>query len=282
MEIAKSDDPCLDFCLWPYTPLADLSGQLRSINLLYNSFQLAGAEHLMALCQAVRQGVGDFQTVWGIKYSEQGFSWELYFYDYQRLARSVSASRLIDVLSPWLSCDLSVNENSPYFMFSIDLERETLHRQNFLNELNLYIGNAGSQVSSGMSYCLTESGLRFDNLYSFFDSINERDDICAKLTSSAHLDWKCLRPEQILWPELMDCQTVVIANKRLSDGVYFSRITVDKLLWFLKRTEFPVTHIDYLERNRHLLCHLLFDVGFDYVMADEKIIITKCAYYGVF
>ena len=282
MEVAKNDDSCLDFCLWPYEPLGEQSGQLRSINLLHDSFRLAGAEHLMELCQAIRQGVGDFQTVWGIKHSEQGFSWELYFYDYQRLDHSVSASRLIEVLSPWLSCDLKVNESSPYFMFSIDLERDTLHSKSSLNELNLYIGNAGSQVSSGMSYCLSAGGLRFDNLYSFFDSANERDDIYAKLTSSAHLDWSHFRPEQVLWPELMECQTVVVANKRLSDGVYFSRITVDQLLWFLKRVEFPAAHTAYLERNRDSLRHLLFDVGFDYTMAGERIIITKCAYYGVF
>ncbi|MTI14999.1 hypothetical protein [Sansalvadorimonas verongulae] len=282
MEYAQADDPCLDFCLWPYEPLVPQSARLRSVNLLYNSFRLAGAEHLIELCQVIRKEIGDFQTVWGIKQSEQGLSWELYFYDYQRLERAVSASRLIEILSPWFRCDLKVNESSPYFMFSIDLERDTLVNRHTLEEVNIYIGNAGSQVSSGMSYCLNANGLRFDNLYSFFDMKNERDDVYAKLTSSVHLDWQHFRPEQVLWPELMDCQTAVIANKRLSDGVYFSRITVEQLLFFLSVVKFSANHVAYVYLNREFFRHLLFDVGFDYTMTDNRIIITKCAYYGVF
>ncbi|WP_211830294.1 hypothetical protein [Kistimonas asteriae] len=282
IEWAESNDPCLDYCLWPYEPRCSQSGKLRSINLLHASFQQAGAEQLVDICQAIRDAVGDFQTVWGIKQSEKGFSWELYFYDYERLQRRVSASRLIDVLSPWLSCDLAVNENSPYFMFSLNLEPETGHNLRSLDSINIYMGNAGSNVSSGLSYSLTADGLIFDNLYSFFDARNEQDDILAKMACSAHLSLDSLNPDDVLWPELVDCQTIVVANKRLCEGIYFSRVTVDQLLFFLRKTHFPAAHVAYVEKNRDRLEHLLFDVGFDYTMVEGTINITKSAYYGVF
>ncbi len=282
IEWAKSNDPCLDYCLWPYHPLSSQSGKLRSINLLHDAFQQAGAEQLIDVCQTIRDAIGDFQTVWGIKQSEKGFSWELYFYDYERLQRQVSASRLIEVLSPWLSCDLTVNENSPYFMFSLDLEPETGYGQRSLDSINIYMGNAGSNVSSGLSYSLTEDGLTFDNLYSFFDAKSELDDILAKMACSAHLGLDSLNPDDVLWPELVDCQTIVVANKRLCEGIYFSRITVDQLLFFLRKTRFPAAHVAYVEKNRDRFDHLLFDVGFDYTMVKGTINITKSAYYGVF
>ena len=282
IEWAESNDPCLDYCLWPYAPRCNQSGKLRSINLLHDSCQQAGAEQLVDICQAVREAIGDFQTVWGIKQSEKGLSWELYFYDYERLQRQVSVSRLIDVLSPWLSCDLNVNENSPYFMFSLDLESETGQGQRSLDSINIYMGNAGSNVSSGLSYSLTADGLTFENLYSFFDARHEQDDILAKMACSAHLNLDSLEPGDVLWPELVDCQTIVVANKRLCEGIYFSRVTVDQLLFFLRKTHFPAAHVAFVENNRDRLDHLLFDVGFDYTMVEGTINITKSAYYGVF
>ena len=282
IEWAKSNDPCLDYCLWPYEPRSSQSGKFRSINLLHDSFQQAGAEQLIDICHAIRDAIGDFQTVWGIKQSEKGFSWELYFYDYERLQRQVSVSRLIEVLSPWLSSDLTVNENSPYFMFSLDLEPETGQCQRSLDSINIYMGNAGSNVSSGLSYSLTADGLTFDNLYSFFDARSEQDDILAKMACSAHLNLESLNSEAVLWPELVDCQTIVVANKRLCEGVYFSRVTIDQLLFFLRKTGFPGDHVKFVENSRDKLDHLLFDVGFDYTMVDNAITITKSAYYGVF
>ncbi|GAA4652682.1 hypothetical protein GCM10023116_49660 [Kistimonas scapharcae] len=282
IEWAKANDPCLDYCLWPYDPLRSQSGKFRSINLLNESFQQAGAEQLIGICQLIRDAIGDFQTVWGIKQSEKGFSWELYFYDYERLQRKVSASRLIEVLSPWLSCGLTVNENSPYFMFSLDLEPETGSSQCSLDAINIYMGNAGSNVSSGLSYSLTADGLTFDNLYSFFDARSEQDDILAKMACSAHLGLDSLNSDDVLWPELVDCQTVVVANKRICEGIYFSRVTVDQLLFFLRKTRFPAAHVAYVEKHRDRFDHLLFDVGFDYTMVEGTINITKSAYYGVF
>jgi hypothetical protein len=38
----------------------------------------------------------------------------------------------------------------------------------------------------------------------------------------------------------------------------------------------------FLEENRSKLDHLEFDVGFDYRMEEDRLIILKSGYYGIF
>jgi hypothetical protein len=45
---------------------------------------------------------------------------------------------------------------------------------------------------------------------------------------------------------------------------------------------YPAATIEFVERNRARLDHLLFDVGFDYTMREGKLVALKSAYYGVF
>jgi hypothetical protein len=40
--------------------------------------------------------------------------------------------------------------------------------------------------------------------------------------------------------------------------------------------------IAFLEENRSKLDHLEFDVGFDYRMEEDKLMILKSGYYGTF
>lgn len=283
VECAEADDPAIDFCLWPYTAPLSPEGKLRSITLLNHSFDVAGADpRLAGVTQAIRRGFGDFNTVWGVKKRGTELSWEYYFYDYDRLERTSSISRFLQVTQPCFDSPLVPREGSPYFMFSVDLDSALVSRQRELDEINIYIGNVGSDVSSGICYSQTEAGLRLDNLYYFFDAGKQWEEIVAKVACSAHLDLRAFQIAQILWPELVDCQTIVVANKKRCDGVYFSRITVDQLMFFLKRLDYPMALVQFVEKNRDRLDHLLYDVGVDYVMEDGQIVPIKSAYYGVF
>ena len=88
--------------------------------------------------------------------------------------------------------------------------------------------------------------------------------------------------KSLLWPELTDCQTIVVANKKNNDGLYFSRINIDQLIQFLNKCHYPQAIIEHAEKNRDQLDHMLYDVGIDYVMEDGNINILKSAYYGFF
>lgn len=283
LELATAQDRHYDFCLWEYAPVASSSGKLRSVNLLLHSLALQGLEQRGAeIVRAIRQGFGHSRTVWGVKQEEGRIDWEFYFYDYERLQRVRSISRLLKIIGPLVPSQVEVSEQQPYFMFSIDLTTEHMAAGKPIEEIQMYIGNIGSLVSSGICYAVTKTQTRLKNFYFFFDARTEMANIHGKLTSSAYLAPANPDLNDILWPELTSCQTIVVANKQDRDGVYFSRITVDQLLVFLTRLRYPSGHIQFVEQNRDALSHMLYDVGFDYRVENNRLNIVKSAYYGVF
>ncbi len=283
LELCTSGDRFFDYCLWEYTPIANTQNKLRSVNLLLESFEQAQlGERANLLIRAIQAAFGDARTVWGVKYENGRMAWELYFYDYDRQARYRSVTRLLDIVRPWLQSDLQVIEACDYFMFSIDLDAEALKEKQRIDEIQIYMGNVGSSVSSGICYSVTRSAMTMKNFYFFFDFKSQVQEIVDKLTSSVYLDLSQFDIESVLWPELCPCKTIVLSNKRSHDGIYFSRITIDQLIFFLRRLSYPAHTIDFLTQHRQQLDHMLYDVGFDYRMQDGKLQILKSAYYGVF
>lgn len=283
LELCREGEPCFDYCMWPYEPRTPVAGKLRASNLLFQSFAVAGlADVLMPVCSALRQALGENRTVWGVKYAEGTLSWEFYFYDYERLERQLSLTRVLEVLKPFVNCDLQFSESRPYFMFSIDLDASWAAADKRLDALSIYMGNIGNHVSSGISYELSKQGLVFDNLYYFFDGQTEFGEAMEKLACSAHLDLPGLALSDVAWPEMRDCGVLVVANKRNCEGIYYGRVGVEKLLWAMERMAMPAALRDYIRANQAQLDHLLFDVGIDYRMEDGEIRFLKSAYYGVF
>ena len=283
LELSVKGDALFDYCLWEYAPVASVEGKLRSVNLLNNSFASESAAPGAAeLVQAVRQAFGPSRTVWGVKQENGRISWELYFYDYARQQRTRSVTQLLKVIRPWVACDLTVSETRDYFMFSIDLDAALLNGSARMESLDMYIGNVGSTVSSGICYAVTREAVTMKNFYFFFDARTQMREIADKVRSSAYLDLAAFDLDKVLWTELRVCQTIVVANKRSQDGIYFSRITIEQLLVFLRRMQFPQVQIDFAERHRSRLDHLLYDVGIDYRMENGVLKILKSAYYGVF
>lgn len=283
LEFTTPRDPFLDFCMWPYRPPSPYHAKLRSVNLLLHAFAFANAgERAFRIVQAVRDGIGPFRTVWGVKQSGGRIAWELYFYDYERREREISVAKLLSVLEPMVRCDLRINEKTNYFMFSIDVDADLFAGSRKIEEIHLYLGNPGSSVSSGICYSLTERGAHLENFYFFFDARRDHDDIRAKVACSAHLDSTVIGIERILWPELKGCRIIVVANKQRHDSVYFSGIDVAQLVFFLKKMAYPEPLVAFVEDNQSRLDHLLYDVGFDYRMEGRELIVSKSAYYGVF
>ena len=281
LERIGPSDRFADFCLWDYTPPATPTRKLRSANLLWRSIaSTGGAPHLIAACEALRRALGPGQTVFGVKKFGDRLAFEFYFYDYARLERQVSISRVRKAL-PSVACDLPGAEGRPYFMFSIDLDEDIASGRRPLESVNVYIGNPGSQVSSGICYEHTAAGYRLANFYFFFDAKKEMAEIEAKAACSAHHDLRGFPRASVLRPDLLDCQVIVVANKKDNDGVYFSRLPVDPFLAFLRRERFPAELVTFAEDHRGELDHMLYDVGLDYAVEDGKLRIVKSAFYGL-
>jgi len=282
-EYTTGQDTFYDFCLWEYAPLGSPENKLSSANLLFHSFEFAGLNDcIYDLIWAVRKGFGVSRTVWGLKKLGNDIRWEFYFYDYKRVERERSITRLLEILRPLVRCDIEVNENLHYFMFSIDIDEELVSGTRDLDEIHMYIGNPGSSVSSGICYSLTKSGTRLENFYFFFDAGKEFDAIAAKAICSAHVDETRIDLRQILWPEMRTAQVIVVANKQGNDAVYFSRINVDQLIFFMRRMGYPKGLVSFVEQNRSKLDHLLYDAGFDYRMEGGDLRILKSGLYGIF
>ncbi len=282
-EYTTGQDVFYNYCLWEYKPLVDCEHKFRSINLLYHTFDLAGVdERAIELVTAIRQGIGPSLTVWGLKRQDENLRWEFYFYDYARRERERSITRLLDVIRPFVPCDIRENANDYYFMFSIDIDDALVTGARSLDEIHMYIGNVGSAVSSGICYSLTASGRRLENFYFFFDPKRHLAEIMSKVCCSAYVDTTVIDPDLILWPELKNCTTICVANKQDNDCIYFSGINVDQLLFFLQRMAYPDQIVSFVEDNRSNLDHLQYDVGIDYRMEGEDLVVLKSGYYGNF
>ncbi len=285
VEHATADDPALDFCLWPYEPPVPPRDKLRSLTLLMHTFELGGvAAPAREVVDALRRGLGPFTTVWGVKWIDGRLQWEFYFYDYRRLERERSMTRVFDVLRPLIPSRVRPNEGHPYFMFSIDFTVATLSGRAGFDEAHMYIGNPGSSVSSGISYTVGANPDEnvLENFYFFFDAARQIEEVRGKIGCSAYLEPAAFEIDAILWPELRDCQTLVVANKRHNDAMYFSRIDVRQLAMFFERLGYPGPLVTLAQDERARLDHMLYDVGIDYRVEGGTVRILKSGFYGVF
>ncbi|MFT4782319.1 MAG: hypothetical protein ACI9IV_000045 [Paracoccaceae bacterium] len=280
----RAGDAALDYCLWPYErPVPPLGGALRSEAMLAHSFEFAGIfTPMMQICAALRRALGPFKTVWGIKSRNGVLSWELYFYDYARLERTFGMAGFRKATEGLLNVTAPVADDRPYFMFSVEIEKRHLMGDP-IDQVDIYIGNPGSDVSSGICYGVSRAGIEMRNFYFFFDAVPHAAEIADKIASNAHIPVSRLHLPDILWPRMASAQTIVVANKRHNDGLYFSRIGVDPLIYFLQRLDFPAPLTEFARTHRDRFAHHLFDVGYDYLPDLQGGIRTlKGSYYGLF
>lgn len=283
LEYATQADPSLNYCLWPYPPAAAAEDKFRSVNLLYQSFDFAGLDpRVYEMVDAIRERIGPFRTVFGVKRAGDDIAWEYYFYDYKRRDRQVSISIVLQAIRDFMPCAIQANENLPYFMFSLDLNAAALAGPGGLDVVHMYVGNPGSSLSSGIAYGLRTGGATLENFYFFFDAGTQMADVAGKIASSALFDDTVVPVTAVLRPELRDCRTICVANKQAHDCIYFSGIAIDQFIWFLDWQHYPAAIANFVRENRTNLDHLRFDVGIDYRFEGGALRILKSGYYGVF
>lgn len=279
-EYAAATDRFYDYCLYPYVPKTTFAGKMRSVNLLWHSFKsLDCPAPFYDLVMAIRNGVGANRTVWGFKNFNRVFSWEYYFYNYSRNS-TITLTNLLGIMAPLIQCGFTARETLPYFMFSVDINPENLAQQR-LPGIHLYMGNEGRR-SRGISYFLTEHGLRLENHYSFFDPHQEMANLKKKLWQSVWVDLTVVAMREVLLPELVDCKTICVANKQECDAIYFSGLNFGQLWFFLQQFDYPPAPTAFISNHQSQLDHLQFDVGFDFRMEGGRLEIIKSGYYGTF
>lgn len=275
---AESSRRLYDFCLWPYEPLGDPDCGRPFSDLLEFTFGLSSApEALAALSRRCVDAFGPNATVWGVKWNGSELSWELYFYDYARLARRVTIASVLDAVGAPAWRSPGRLEHVPYFMCSVEVDGSG----RVVPGIDVYVGTPGSEVSAGLCYACDESGASLKNLYHFFDARRQDREILDKLGCSMHLPPDPRPLGEILWPRTRNCQTLVLANKRACDGIYYSRVNVVQTLWFLGRIGYPMPLREHLQAHRGDYAHMLFDLGTDYRCSDGQLDFFRGAFYGV-
>ena len=275
---------CRDFCLWPYSPpQPPLADALDGADLLLAMAALLGCEEdWRALVADVRAALGPYATVWGVKHEAGRFGVELYFYDYARRERGVSLARALAALGPRVQATVRVEEALPYFMVSVELPFGPGAFPAEVEAADVYIGNPGSTVSSGICYRVDAAGCELKNFYFFFDRVKEWDAVLGKLGCGMQA---ALDPDAAarLMPDwLRDCRTVVVANKRHADALYLSGITAGQLARWLEWQAWPTEFAALVQGGAARWRHLLFDVGHDFVARDGVVRTQKSSCYGVF
>ncbi len=274
-ELAGEGDRFHDYVLGAYAPLAPHAGKLRSLNLLVESFALAGLEEEgLAVMRRVRDGLGPFRTVWGIKQREGGvLGWELYFYDFERRHADLSIARVAELLAPAVTVDAREPWPLPWHMFSVEIGPAQLRRQEPA-AVDVYIDMR--------SYKLRGDRFAFENVYTFHDPREEIDDILHRLRSSVHFRWGHDPLASLMPPSLLRCGRICVANKIGADALYFSRVPTPALAAFLGARGWPEALRRFVAGHGPALDHLLWDVGIDFDRHEGALRVVKTGLYGSF
>ena len=203
------------------------------------------------------------------KFLADRLAWEFYFYDYARREREVSISRVLTAIRPFVRCDVPINENLPYFMFSLDLDSDLASGRRPLDVVHMYVGNPGSAVSSGIAYAVRAGRTTLENFYFFFDGRSS-----ARRGRRQDPQFRLFRRDASV--------------RRRGAGAGVARLPHDlrgqqantRLHLLLRRRRRPAAASSLPDLTipdpssslsaaiRHNFDHLLFDVGFDYRMED--------------
>ena len=273
-----------DYVLQDYEPRADPRLGLHPASLLRAILRERGLLDLSwPILAAIRDHVGSDETVWGAKFSPQGFGLELYFYTYAlgpRKRGKKAAGSLRRALEPLLAVKGAVDEASHYFMCSLDLDEEILRRR-VAPGFRIYLNGGGRrQIQGGFSFLASSSGCRLENHYWFYRGTSSgagevRNRLVASPRSGA-------RSSAVFPPYLADCHTICYAVKPSHDGLYFSRLTGAQVARFLASHGYePLARAFHGPQSS--FSHLRWDIGYDFSKGapDEAPKIQKIGLYGL-
>ena len=247
-------------------------------------FQSPYQKSFLLIIKKIRDAIGPWNTVWGVKLDRGTLTWELYFYNHCAMDSRMARISLFNVFRSYFKIPAFVEidiEHQPYLMFSVDLSDDVL-RSKQIDSVHLYM-NGWEGVSQGNSYYWGGDGVFFENHYDFFYMPQETQQLVGKVKNSIVLakDWASFLKHDLV-RKLMPCYKICVAHKKNKDGVYFSRVNVAQLLYFLEYFSYPVHIVDFIKSHQKKLDHLLYDVAFDCTGGPLGPVFSKGSFYGVF
>ena len=232
------------------------------------------------------------KTVYGIKKSNDAFSFEFYYY-----YPNENSLHTISNIGTCFSLPISEDtiQDKHYYLASFDINP---HAPNTITDLNLYYTLNDCSHNSPYNYhshticqtCKMTRNITYNtqnqsivdkNVYKFFykDSpVEEIYDYTRSLLNQ-DVDMKLMFP-----PYLMNFKKAVCVSSKPGGaiGLYFNLVPFYDFITFLNKTKFSETLEAALIQDRHRLSYLLFDIGIDITVIDFNTIeIRKVAFYGI-
>ncbi len=274
-SLRQPDDPFRDFCEWDYNPVTAPDSQTlrQSAVLLHALTQTAGGDRLSAIFHRIQNHWGAFNTVWGVKSTAGALTWELYFYDYNRLGRRLGIAALRDCLPDLVAPGLAAADEWPWFMFSVEFDTSSVEAG--ITSVDLYFEHDGGTISAGLSEVWDGRTRRPKNDYRFYRSAPDRAAILRDLSSLPPLPGP-------LQPGRYHEEVFVISRKSHSSAVYFSRVPVRQTVQFARETGFSAPLTAAIAADAAALAPYRFDLGVDYWVQAAGSTIRRSAIYGIF
>ena len=268
-EPADPDAVLRDYVLAPYPPLADPRGGLAAVNLLVESFALAGVEAPgVALIERLRAQLGRGRVVWGVKHGGAALAWEFYVYDPGNQRAEATPAAVMAALDGVLAAPILPRPTMAPHMWSLAIDAATL-AAGAAPTLTLYTCGADTPGAS-RSYTIDAHGApTLANLYTFHDPRREPHAILARLAASVHLGGDRRGAAAVIEPGLQRCRRLCVANKRRADGLYFAGVDTDRTVQFLLRHHWPAPLTALLDSRRAAFAHLAWDLAVDVHAAPD-------------
>jgi hypothetical protein len=280
-EPADPEAVLRDYVLAPYPPLVDPRGGLAAVNLLHESFALAGVEaEGAAVIARLRAQLGHGRVVWGVKHAAGALGWELYVYDPGQERPEAAPARVLAALADRVAPPTLPRGSLAHHMWSLELDRAALATGRGAR-LTFYVNGADAPGAS-RSYAVDDDGrLALANLYTFHDPRRAPHAILARLRASVHLAGAPHGVAAVIAPGLHRCRRLCVAHKRHADGLYFAGVDTDLTVQFLLAHGWPAPLVTYLDQRRARFAHLAWDLGLDvHAGADGAPIIARTALHA--
>ncbi len=272
-----------DFFHHPYKPLFLPRHKFSSDVLLHNSLMLCD-DHgcFLALVDKIRSAVGPWNTVWGVKLNQGEISWELYFYNRQFSNWPLTVKGLLKALQSYFKIPAFVKKSiecEPYFMFSIDLNKD-IFKSKRIEGVHLYTEDPTGAVDGNCHYWAGERTY-LENSYHLFRMPRRTKQFINQVKDVSEKYYIPLLKHHLV-RKLLACHQTGVARKKDKNGIYFSRVDIDQLLYFLEYFTYPDHILDFIRLHKDKLDHLLYDVAFDCTLSSKGIAYGKSSYYSVF
>jgi hypothetical protein len=307
-EPADPDQVLRDYVLAPYPPLAPITGGLAAVNLLVESFAVAGVEAAgAAVLGRLRAQLGAGRVVWGVKLNPRGLSaeppaipaapgsslpprrepgrgaalaWEFYVYDPGNQRAEATPAAVLAALDGVVAAPTPPRAPIAAHMWSLALDATTLIDRG-TPTLTLYTSGADTPGAS-RSYTIEPDGTpTLANLYTFHDPRREPHAILARLAASVHLGGDPRGAAAVIEPGLQRCRRLCVANKRHADGLYFAGVDTDRTVQFLLRHDWPAPLTALLDARRAAFAHLAWDLAVDvHAGAEGAPVLTRTAIHA--